>query len=61
MFIQRDGRHLRRDDGSVVFRQDGAKKLIDPQATPAEVSLALVLSASGIIQTSSLLNGLTFP
>lgn len=52
---------LRRDDGSIVLRQDGPKKLLDREATPAEVSLALVLSASGIIQTSSLLNGLTLP
>lgn len=60
----RRGRHfdiVRRGDGSVVLRQDGSTKLLDPAATPAEVSLALALSASGIIQTSSLLNGLTLP
>lgn len=60
----RSNRHFeirRREDGSVVYGQDGSRRYLDANATPSDVALAAAVAASGIIQTSSLLNSLTLP
>jgi hypothetical protein len=46
----------RRADGSVVYRYQRSKELLDPAASAAEVSLALAVAYSGVIDSSSLLN-----
>lgn len=60
----RRGRHFdirRHHDGSVVYCQSGTEQRLDQDATPGETALALALAASGVIQTSSLLNFVTTP
>jgi len=50
---------VRRADGSVVYRRTGAKQFLDADASGAEVTLALAVAASGVIESSSLVNYLT--
>lgn len=50
---------VRRADGAVVYRRSGPKQFLDVDASCAEVTLALAVAASGVIESSSLVNYLT--